>query len=237
MSRIPTILLLTCLCAGAQNIDPRSNQPPAVVKAMSPKGAAMAASLQIIPATTNIITGWRTYYDTNGLTNLVDLWTANVSDLPTNQVTIYRVNYLPPPPQNFVATWQAPYTLLESSNPASWKPVADFLTVNRTIPNNGAAMYFRLLLPSTNSVPLFWDYSKDSTVVGYDIWQGGVSGAYTNVTVLGNTNAFVASNLKPGLNYYFSATTHNSAGVRSPYSNEVFFSPPTNSWAIGTMRY
>jgi len=63
-------------------------------------------------------------------------------------------------------------------------------------------------------------------VVGYNIYYGGASGAYTNMINAGGvTNATIPS-LIPGTTYYFAATTYNSSGIQSPYSSEVSYTVP-----------
>ena len=82
------------------------------------------------------------------------------------------------------------------------------------------------------NVTLAWNPSSDPTVVGYNIYYGGASGNYTNTLSAGNATNITVSGLVQGDTYYFAATTYNSSGVQSPFSNEVSYSVPTNSTAI-----
>ncbi|MGA9453326.1 MAG: fibronectin type III domain-containing protein [Verrucomicrobiia bacterium] len=79
-------------------------------------------------------------------------------------------------------------------------------------------------IPPGQSVTLAWNRSTDPTVVGYKIYYGGASGTYTNTLSAGNATNVTISGLVGGTTYYFAATTYNSSGVQSPFSNEVSYS-------------
>ena len=85
---------------------------------------------------------------------------------------------------------------------------------------------------ATQSVTLAWNPSTDPTVVGYNLYYGGKSGNYTNTLSAGNATNKTVSGLVEGKTYYFAATTYNSSGIQSPFSNEVSYSVPTNSVAV-----
>jgi hypothetical protein len=83
----------------------------------------------------------------------------------------------------------------------------------------------------TGSVNLAWNADAATTnpgtnTVGYRLHTGSISGTYTQTTTLGNTTTATVSNLKSGSTYYFVVTAYNSAGVDSPYSNEVSYKAP-----------
>src|SRR5208283_5100246 len=48
----------------------------------------------------------------------------------------------------------------------------------------------------------------------------------------GNATNMTVSGLVEGNTYYFAATTYNSSGIQSPFSNEVSYSVPTNSVSV-----
>lgn len=76
------------------------------------------------------------------------------------------------------------------------------------------------------NVTLAWNPSTDPQVAGFNIYYGGVSGAYTNKTSVGTTTSLMVSNLVPGATYYFAATTYNAAGSESAFSSEVSYTVP-----------
>lgn len=84
-------------------------------------------------------------------------------------------------------------------------------------------------------VGLGWTWPGDDTIVGYNIYYGGESGNYTNtldVPGVWSTNTIVTG-LATNVTYYFAATTYNSSGVQSPFSNEVFGFGSTNAIPTG----
>ncbi|MFO1512654.1 MAG: Ig-like domain-containing protein [Verrucomicrobiota bacterium] len=79
---------------------------------------------------------------------------------------------------------------------------------------------------AAGSVTLAWDASPDASAVGYRIYYGPASGAYTNSATVGNVTTAVLTNLVNGSTYYFAATAYNSVGEESPFSNETSYSVP-----------
>jgi hypothetical protein len=82
-------------------------------------------------------------------------------------------------------------------------------------------------IPPGQSVTLAWSQNTDPTVVGYNIYYGGASGAYTNLINAGNTTNATISGLIVGTTYYFAVTAYNSTGVQGPFSSEVSHTVPT----------
>src|SRR5215213_4164098 len=62
------------------------------------------------------------------------------------------------------------------------------------------------------SISLAWDPSPDSGVVGYNVYYGPASGAYTNTIPAGSATSAVISNLVEGATYYFVATAYDISG-------------------------
>src|SRR5688572_28390741 len=61
-------------------------------------------------------------------------------------------------------------------------------------------------------VTLAWDANTESNLAGYKFYYGGASGAYTNVSDVGN--ALTASvDLLEGGTYYFAVTAVNTLGA------------------------
>ncbi len=73
---------------------------------------------------------------------------------------------------------------------------------------------------------LFWDANPDPSVVGYNIYYGGVSGVYTNMVSVSSATNTVISGLTEGQTYYFVVTDYDSFGDESPFSNEVSYLVP-----------
>ncbi len=79
--------------------------------------------------------------------------------------------------------------------------------------------------PAPSQVALAWDPPADtSTVAGYKLHYGTASGVYDKVLDAGNSTSITVTGLQPGVTYYFAATSYNSGGTESTYSNEVSFS-------------
>ncbi len=81
---------------------------------------------------------------------------------------------------------------------------------------------------ATGSVTLAWNASTDPSVVGYNVYYGGASGAYTNEICAGNATNVTVSGLVQGTTYYFAATTYSASGLESPFSSEASYLVPSN---------
>ncbi len=79
---------------------------------------------------------------------------------------------------------------------------------------------------ATGSVTLAWNASTDPSVVGYNVYYGGASGAYTNEICAGNATNVTVSGLVQGTTYYFAATTFSASGLESPFSSEASYLVP-----------
>jgi hypothetical protein len=86
---------------------------------------------------------------------------------------------------------------------------------------------------STASVTLAWNPNTGNNTAGYQLYYGSSSQTYNDVLSVGNhTNATVLG-LTPGVTYYFAVSALDTAGLESPLSKEIIFTPPvsTNSSA------
>ncbi len=90
---------------------------------------------------------------------------------------------------------------------------------------------FQLPAHAGQSVTLSWDSSGDPNVGGYKIYYGGASGSYTNCIDVGNVMSATVSGLAPGTTYYFAATTYDTFGNESDYSNETTYHAPSATGA------
>ena len=112
--------------------------------------------------------------------------------------------------------------MMRSSN-AVWSQVAMFFSRRLA-----AFMLTFIAFPAlaSVSVSLAWNPSPDSSVAGYKVYYGVASHVYTNSVDVGLvTNATIAG-LSPNVTYYFAATTHDSSGAESVFSNEAVYTVP-----------
>jgi hypothetical protein len=96
-----------------------------------------------------------------------------------------------------------------------------------------------LLTRQTNPPPavaLAWDPSADPLVVGYHIYFGNASGAYTNVIDAGNATSLSISNLAFGATYFFAGTCYTASGIESVYSTEATYAAPGLPLPPGNFR-
>jgi hypothetical protein len=88
-------------------------------------------------------------------------------------------------------------------------------------------LLFPVVAGATQSVTLTWDSSDDPNVVGYKIYYGTASLDYTDSVMVGSVTNATITGLLDGTTYYFAATSLDSAGDESGFSNEAVFTTPT----------
>lgn len=76
---------------------------------------------------------------------------------------------------------------------------------------------------------LTWSPSQDPSVTGYVLYFGVAGSSVTNRQVLGMTNTVTLFNLFASSNYFFYVAAYNAAGVESPPSNVLSYTPPALS--------
>jgi hypothetical protein len=76
------------------------------------------------------------------------------------------------------------------------------------------------------SLTLTWQPSPDVKVVGYNVYYGTASRAYTNKISFGNATTATISNLVDGTTYYFAATAYDIEGKESAFSTEAIYTIP-----------
>lgn len=76
---------------------------------------------------------------------------------------------------------------------------------------------------NVGQVTLGWNASTDPTVVGYHLYYGNTSGVYTSEITVGTNTVDTVTGLAAGLNYYFTVTCYNTAGIESGYASEVSY--------------
>jgi hypothetical protein len=79
---------------------------------------------------------------------------------------------------------------------------------------------------SDGSVQLAWSPSVSPEVIGYNIYYGLASGEYATLIPVGNAGSVSISNLVRGTYYYFAATSLDSSGQESLFSNEAVYWVP-----------
>jgi len=76
------------------------------------------------------------------------------------------------------------------------------------------------------NVTLAWSANSEANLVGYRLYHGAASRAYSGVVAAGaGLNTATVSNLSAGQTYYFAVTATNLAGLESAFSSEVSFVP------------
>jgi len=81
-------------------------------------------------------------------------------------------------------------------------------------------------VPAGQSVTLAWSPSFATNATGYNIYYGVTSHAYTNMVHVSNVTHTTIPGLVAGTTYYFAATTYDSLGTQSGYSNEASYAVP-----------
>jgi hypothetical protein len=76
------------------------------------------------------------------------------------------------------------------------------------------------------SIAFMWDADQEPDVVGYKLYYGSASRAYTNHIDVGNVTTSSVAGLANGNTYYFAATAYDSVGLESTYSSEVSYTLP-----------
>jgi hypothetical protein len=84
-------------------------------------------------------------------------------------------------------------------------------------------LFFTKANAQTASITLSWSPSSSSSVAGYYIYYGGVSGDYTNVVPVqgGSATGVTIKGLASGVTYYFAAASYNSSYTESGLSPEI----------------
>ena len=93
----------------------------------------------------------------------------------------------------------------------------------------GGILFFVLLhnpVLATQSVAMAWNPSSGTNVMGYKVYYGVASRAYTSVIDVGNATNATISGLVEGVTYYFAATAYSILGLESQYSSEVSYTVP-----------
>ncbi|MGH9566051.1 MAG: hypothetical protein ACRD4I_08720, partial [Candidatus Angelobacter sp.] len=81
----------------------------------------------------------------------------------------------------------------------------------------------------THSVSLSWSPSSTSTVAGYNVYRGTVSGGpYSKINSSADANtSYMDSSVQSGITYYYVTTSVDDSGDESVNSNQVSAAIPT----------
>jgi hypothetical protein len=82
---------------------------------------------------------------------------------------------------------------------------------------------------AAQTVTLAWDPSSGSNIAGYRLRYGTSSGSYTQSIDVGKTTTATVSKLTAGKTFFFAVTAYSTAGLESPYSNQVSFTSTTTT--------
>jgi hypothetical protein len=83
------------------------------------------------------------------------------------------------------------------------------------------AMLLALPALQSASIPLAWSPSIDPGVVGYKIYWWPAAGGATNSVDVGNVTKTTITGLTEDTTYYFAATSYDTNGVESDFSNQI----------------
>jgi hypothetical protein len=81
------------------------------------------------------------------------------------------------------------------------------------------------LLQAAVSVTVAWDPSPDATVAKYNVYYGPTGGSITNQLPVGKSTSGTVANLAAGQSYFLYVTAASDAGLESPPSNYLTYSP------------
>jgi Fibronectin type III domain len=115
-------------------------------------------------------------------------------------------------------------TLECNTNPASstWQTIGAFSGSTNISFTNTPMVFIRGVCSNlTVSATLAWQPSIDPLVVGYKIYYGTASHAYSNAIDVGKVTQATVSNLTEGVTYYFAVTAYTILDIESPFSNEA----------------
>jgi hypothetical protein len=87
----------------------------------------------------------------------------------------------------------------------------------------GAVALMQFSAVASQSVTLTWNPSVNTNVAGYKIYYGAASLTYTNSITVGNVTNTTVTGLADDTTYFFAATTYDSTGAESEFSNEASY--------------
>lgn len=82
---------------------------------------------------------------------------------------------------------------------------------------------------ATGTAPsLEWDPNPEPTIAGYHVYIGNSSRNYSRVVDVGLETSIALTNLTQGITAFFAVTAYDTDRLESPFSDEVFYTPPVD---------
>lgn len=204
-------------CAVAP-VDAYGNQGPLSNEASSPAAAPAPIPLQVqasSQALEAVDLSWPASPDTNVFGYAIGYWVAGTDS----------TNY-----QEFYFTTDATISGLAPGQtynfaiaPIDWyglEAVASKV-VSCTVPVPQPISLAAQTLATSPAVELTWNAVPNQGVVGYNVYYGTQSGAYSSSTSCGNVTDFIVPNLYGGQTFYFVVAAVDDYGNQGPLSNEA----------------
>jgi len=82
---------------------------------------------------------------------------------------------------------------------------------------------------ATETDPILeWDPNPEPTIAGYNVYVGSSSRNYSRVIDVGLQTSIPLTNLVQGITSFFAVTAYDTDRLESPFSDEVFYTPPVD---------
>jgi hypothetical protein len=75
---------------------------------------------------------------------------------------------------------------------------------------------------------LEWDPNPEPTIAGYNVYIGSGSRNYSRAIDVGLQTSIALTNLTQGITCFFAVTAYDTDRLESPFSDEVFYTPPVD---------
>ena len=75
---------------------------------------------------------------------------------------------------------------------------------------------------------LEWEPNPEPTIAGYNVYIGSSSRNYSQVIDVGLETSIPLTNLIQGITAYLAVTAYDADRLESPFSDEVFYTPPVD---------
>jgi hypothetical protein len=86
-----------------------------------------------------------------------------------------------------------------------------------------AAAYVQAMVPV-----LQWDANPDTSTIGYRVYTGPYSRAYTDIVDVGPQTSLPLTNFEVGVTRFFTVIAYDANNTESTWSEEVWYTPPAD---------